>query len=133
MKLFFLVLAIFTSLLGDEYAVVANKHMEDLSTNQIRAIYLKKLLVVHDIKVIPLNLDARDPLRTKFDQQILEMSFDRLQAHWTKEHYLGHRPPISLKSQESIKAFVKKVDGSIGYINIENVDDSLKILYKWSD
>lgn len=133
MKLFFLFLAISTSLFADEYAIVANKHMEDLSTNQIRAIYLKKLLVVHDIKVVPLNLDARDPLRTKFDQQILQMSFDRLQAHWTKEHYLGHRPPISLKSQESIKAFVKKVDGSIGYINIENVDDSLKILYKWSD
>jgi hypothetical protein len=61
------------------------------------------------------------------------MSFSRLKTYWTKEHYLGHRPPISMKSQESIKAFINKVDGSLGYINIENVDENMKIIYKWRD
>ena len=107
--------------------------MEDLSPSQIRAIYLKKLILIHDTKAVPINLDARDPLREKFEQHILEMNFDRLQSYWTKEHYLGHRPPISLKSQESVKTFIKKVDGSIGYINIDSMDDSLKILYRWSE
>ena len=133
MRLLFLAFILLTSLFADEYVIIANKHMDDLTATQIKAIFLKKLLVVHDTNVVPVNLDARDPLRIKFDHDVLEMNFDRLQAYWTKEHYLGHRPPISLKSQESIKAFVKKVDGSIGYINIENVDDNLKILYKWSD
>jgi hypothetical protein len=38
-----------------------------------------------------------------------------------------------MKSEESIKAFVKKVDGAIGYINANSVDDGVKVLYKWSD
>jgi hypothetical protein len=133
MKLF-LAMFIFSNIaFSYEYVVIANKNMEDLSPSQIKAIFLKKLILINDIKAVPLNLDARDPLRTKFEQKVLEMSFDRLQSYWTKEHYLGHRPPISLKSQESVKAFVKKVDGSIGYIEMDNMDDNLKILYKWSD
>ncbi len=133
MKLIFIILLLSQFAFGHEYVVVANKHMEDLSPSQIRAIFLKRLLFIGDMKAVPLNLDARDPLREKFEQHILEISFDRLQSYWTKEHYLGHRPPISLKSQESVKAFVKKVDGSIGYINIDSMDDSLKILYRWSE
>ena len=133
MKLFLAMFLFSNIAFSHEYVVIANKHMEDLSPSQIKAIFLKKLILVNDIKAVPLNLDARDPIRTKFEQQVLEMSFDRLQSHWTKEHYLGHRPPISLKSQESVKAFVKKVDGSIGYIEMDNMDDNLKILYKWSD
>lgn len=132
-KLFVVIFLFSNIVFGHEYVVVANKHMEDLSASQIKAIFLKKLILVNDIKVVPLNLDARDPIRTNFEQHILEMSFDRLQSYWTKEHYLGHRPPISLKSQESIKTFIKKVDGSIGYIEMDNMDDNLKILYKWSD
>lgn len=133
MKLFLLIFFLSNIAFSHEYIVIANKHMQDLSPSQIKAIFLKKLIVINDLQAVPVNLDARDPLRTKFEQQILAMNFDRLQSYWTKEHYLGHRPPISLKSQESIKAFVKKVDGSIGYIEMDNVDDGLKILYKWSD
>ncbi len=133
MKLFLAIFLLSNIAFCHEYVVVSNKHMEDLSSSQIKAIFLKKLILVKDMKAVPINLDARDPLRAKFEQKILEMSFDRLQAYWTKEHYLGHRPPISLKSQESVKAFLKKVDGSIGYIEMDNMDDSLKILYKWSD
>ena len=133
MKLFLVIFLLSNIAFGHEYVVVANKHMEDLSLSQIKAIFLKKLILVNDLQAVPINLDARDPLRAKFEQHILEMNFDRLQSHWTKEHYLGHRPPISLKSQESVKAFLKKVDGSIGYIEMDNVDDGLKILYKWND
>lgn len=133
MKLFLAIFLLSNIASSHEYVVIANKHMTDLSPSQIKAIFLKKIIVINDLQAVPLNLDARDPLRAKFEQQILQMSFDRLQAHWTKEHYLGHRPPISLKSQESVKAFIKKVDGSIGYIEMDNMDDNLKILYKWSD
>lgn len=118
---------------ADEYVVISNKNMKDLSPSQIRAIFLKKLVLVGDIKAVPVNLEARDPLRLKFEQDILDMSFERLKSYWTKQHYLGHRPPVSMKSQESIKAFVKKVDGSLGYISADNVDNSVKVMYRWSD
>jgi len=89
--------------------------------------------IIDDIKIIPINLGSRNSLRLKFEKKILRMNFVRLKSYWTKQHYLGHRPPISMKSQESIKAFVKKVDGAIGYIDKDALDSSLNIVYKWED
>jgi ABC-type phosphate transport system substrate-binding protein len=118
---------------ADEYVIVANKNMKELSLGEIKAIFLKKISFTNDIKVIPINLSSRDAVRSKFEQQILKMNLIKLKSYWTKQHYLGRRPPITMKSQEAIKTFVKKVDGAIGYMNVNNVDDSVKILYKWSD
>ena len=118
---------------ASEYVVVSNKNMRNLSPSQIKAIFLKKLTVLDDLKVIPVNLGARDSLRLEFEKEVLHMSFTRLKKYWIQQHYLGHRPPISMKSDKSVKAFVKKVDGSIGYIHASNVDSSLKIIYRWSE
>jgi len=118
---------------ADEYAVISHKKIKHLSTSQIKAIFLKKITVIDGVKIVPMNLSAGDKLRLKFEKKILKMSFARLKTYWTKQHYLGHRPPISMKSQESVKAFVKKVDGAIGYINVNNLDNNMNIVYEWSD
>lgn len=118
---------------ADEYAVISNSKMKDLSISQIKAIFLKKIAVVEDIEVVPVSLGARDPLREKFENRVLNMSFERLKSYWIKEHYLGKRPPVSMQSVESVKAFVKNVEGAIGYVNAQTVDDSVKVLYRWSD
>ena len=134
MKRFFIAFLIFSSLgLADEYAIIANKKMSDLSLTQIKAIFLKKLLYIDDNVAVPVNLEAKDPLRDKFEADILNMSFAHLKIYWTDQHYLGHRPPITMKSEESVKAFVKKVDGSLGYIEAKYIDNDVKVLYKWSD
>lgn len=137
MKNFILILIsvslVVTLCVANEYAVVSSKYMKKLSVSEVRAIFLKKLTILDDTKMIPINLALRDSLRLKFEQKILKMKFTRLKAYWTKQHYLGHRPPLSMKSQQSIKAFIKKVDGAIGYVDINNVDNSMHILYKWSD
>lgn len=122
-----------SSSLSDEYVIISNKNMKELSPSQIKAIFLKKLTIINDNKVVPVNLGLRDEVRLKFEKKILKMNFSRLKTYWTKQHYLGHRPPVSMKSQKSVKAFVKKVDGSIGYIKAIDVDNDLKIIYKWSD
>jgi hypothetical protein len=120
--------------MADEYAVVSNAKMKDLTLLEIRAIFFKKItLISDDTELVPINLEAMDPLRLKFEKEVLGMSFSRLKSYWIQEHYLGHRPPISMKSQESIKVFITKVDGSIGYLNIKNIDANMKIHYRWSD
>ncbi|MFA6137761.1 MAG: hypothetical protein WC667_06715 [Sulfurimonas sp.] len=119
--------------LGDEYVVISNKNIKELSESEIKAIFLKKLIFIDNFAAVPVNLEAGDSLRVKFEEKLLDMSFERLKSYWTKEHYLGHRPPVNMKSEESVKAFVKKVDGAIGYINANSIDDSVKVLYKWSD
>ncbi len=122
-----------TILLADEYAVIANHKMKDLSTTQIKAIFLKKITVIENINAVPVNLGARDPIREKFENKIIEMNFERLKSYWTKEHYLGKRPPVGMQSEESVKAFVKNVEGAIGYINANNLDSGVKVLYRWSE
>ena len=133
--IFFLIVGFIcvSSSFSDEYVVVSNQNMKELSASQIKAIFLKKLTILNDIKVVPVNLGLGDEVRLKFEKKILKMNFSRLKTYWTKQHYLGHRPPVSMKSQKSIKAFVKKVDGSIGYIKAIDIDNDLKIIYKWSD
>ena len=118
---------------ASEYVVVSNKHMKTLSLAEIRAIYLKKLSYKKDTKFLPINLGLRDEIRKSFEKKVLQMSKSKLKVYWTKQHYLGQRPPLSMKSQEAVKKLVKKVDGAIGYININALDDELLIIYRWRD
>ena len=132
-KLLFAFSLLSFTLNADEYALISNKYIAHLSKNQIKAIYLKKMTMINGQAIIPINLDAGDILRQKFNKYFLHMSFERLKSYWTKEHYLGHRPPLSMKSQESVKKFIQNVDGSIGYINMKNIDEHVIILYTWKD
>jgi len=118
---------------ADDYVVISNKKMQNLSIEQIKEVYLKKLKSINNLEIIPLNLGIRDSLRKKFEKQILHMDFIQLKSYWKKQHNIEIRPPLNMKSAASIKAFVKKVDGAIGYINADDVDDSIKILYRWND
>lgn len=131
--LFILLTLLYSDILADKYVVVANKKMKDISRSELKAIYLKKLSIIDDIKLIPVNLQARDALRFNFENVVLNMSFERLKSYWIAQHYLGHRPPLSMKSQESIIAFIKRVDGAIGYIEAKNLDEDLQVLYEWED
>ena len=121
------------SIYANEYAIVSSSFTQELTQSQARAIFLKKIIFIDDMKMLPVNLGARDKIRNSFESHILEMSFSHLKAYWTKQHYLGHRAPISMKSQKSMKAFVIKVEGAIGYIEMKNIKKPLNILYKWSD
>lgn len=118
---------------ADEYVVISNSKMKDLSAAEIKAVFLKKITVIDGLNVVPVSLGARDPLREKFEKKILEMSFERLKSYWSKQHYLGKRPPVSMQSADSVKAFVKNVEGSVGYINADSLDESVKVIYRWSE
>lgn len=133
LRIIILLSLLFCNSIADNYLVVSNKKMKDISQSKLRAIYLKKLSIIDDIKLIPVNLQARDALRANFENMVLNMSFGRLKSYWSAQHYLGHRPPLSMKSQKSVIAFIKKVDGAIGYIEEKNLDEDLKVLYRWED
>jgi len=120
-------------LFSDEYAVVTNNSVESVTLGQIKALFLKKTGYLGNRAIVPVNLSSRNPIRVSFEKRVLHMSFNRLKSYWTKQHYLGHRPPISMKSQASVNAFIQKVDGSIGYMRLEKVANGMKIVYRWSD
>ena len=118
---------------ADDYVVISNKKMQNLSIEQIKEIYLKQLNSINNLEIVPLNLGTRNSLRKKFQERVLHMDFIQLKSYWKKQHSIEKRPPLNMKSAASVKAFVKKVNGAIGYINAEDADDSVKILYRWND
>lgn len=133
MKKLVLIFLILSFSWSAEYAVIAQKSMSALTIKQIRAIYLKKITILNNKLLVPINLSASSLIRKSFERTILKMGHNRLKAYWTKQHYLGHRPPLKMESQKSVKAFIKKIEGAIGYIETNMVDDDIKILYKWRD
>jgi len=132
-KIFIWIHCLTLYLYANEYALVSNKDIGTINAHQIKAIYLKKLHYFNGIKMLPINLEADNSIRQSFNKHILRMSYEKLKIYWMKQHYLGHRPPLSLHSQNSVKAFLKKVDGAIGYIETKNIDKDMHILLRWSD
>ncbi|MDQ1245620.1 MAG: hypothetical protein QG565_1961 [Campylobacterota bacterium] len=132
-KIALLTIVLATLSFADEYAVIANHKMRDLSTAEIKAVFLKKITVIENMEAVPINLAAKDTIREKFENKIIGMDFERLKTYWSNQHYLGKRPPIRMQSEDSVKAFVKNVEGAIGYINANNLDNDVKVLYRWSE
>ena len=120
-------------LYANEYAVVTRTELGKITKTQMKAIYLKKLHYLKGKKLLPINLESNNPIRKSFNKHILHMSYNRLKIYWMKQHYLGHRPPLSLHSQKSVKAFLNKVDGAIGYVEMKNIEKNMHILLRWSD
>ena len=124
---------LFFSLEASQFVVIANKASKidkQLDANEIRRIYLKKRRYIDTLRLIPLNLSASDPLRESFQRAIMSMSDRQLASYWAKQHYMGRRPPLTMMSVESVIAFVREVDGAIGYVPKEAVDSSVKIIYE---
>lgn len=121
------------SIFAQEYAVVSNKLLAKIPVEQVRAIFLKKMTHLNNIHLVPVNLPVTSKIRQSFENNIVKISQKRLKSYWIKQHYLGKRPPLRMKSELSAVQFVKNVQGAISYVSLKNVNDSVNILYKWSD
>lgn len=134
MKQIILLLTLLYSLQAKEYYVIAHSDVTELTSEQLRAVFLKKLQAQEGVHLIPINMPAKSEVRNIFERDILRMNFQRLKSYWAKQHYQGHRPPLSMKSEVAVMRFVQKVSGSIGYVQTppeEKLSD-VKVIYKWS-
>jgi len=128
-----LLLFLSLSLPAQEYAVVCNKILGEMSLMQIRAVFLKKLTHAKGLHLVPVNLPSDNVVRKSFEEHVLKMQKRGLKSYWVKQHYLGNRPPLVMKSQGSSLVFVKKVQGAVAYATLQDIDASVKILYRWRD
>lgn len=132
--LFILIICNGLTLLSADPLVIAsgeNFGVNAINIDEIRGIYTGKQFRLNNNKVIPLNLGIDNPLRSKFEQNILNENKETLAQYWLQAHYLGHRAPKVFKSQESVAEFLSKVDNSIGYVDEEIAQKyHLKILFR---
>ncbi|MCW8838335.1 MAG: hypothetical protein OQK11_06505 [Thiovulaceae bacterium] len=132
LKIIFLISITF-SLYAGEYAVVVNKKnkIDKISKKQLKNIFLKKRHFIDNQKIVAINVSANMPLRMKFEKSILQMSREKLNSFWTKQHFHGISPPLTQSSTNSVKLFVKNVDGAMGYLPKNLIDDSIKVIYEF--
>ena len=111
--------------------ITARKSAEKLSIKDLRRIYLKRKVLWKDgSKIVPVNLPSTNNLRKAFSHEILGMGHRELVDYWNEQHFKGVRPPVVLDSEEAVKAFVKEVEGAVGYISSKNREPGLIILYR---
>ena len=126
-----LIALLFASLYPNEYVLVTNQtsKVKQLSLHEIQALYLAKKRG----SIVVINQCPSCVARGSFEKNILKQNRSRLNAYWIKQHYLGIRPPKVIQSEQGVKLFLKNFENSIGYIDKANIDNSLKVIYEWSE
>lgn len=127
-----ILLLLLSTLKAEPFVLVTNPKspIDSLSKSQVRMIYLKQRRYWKSIKLVPINLPPESELRKHFEKSLLKMHHSQLENYWIRQHYKGLRPPYRVESVESVKMFVKKVEGAIGYIPLSKLDKDLKVLYE---
>ena len=116
-----------------EFAVVVagTNKVENLSAERIKDVFLKKRRFANGTRLIPINVLGNQLTRLKFEERVLMMSRDELSQYWTTSHFQGITPPATQASFASMKLFVEKVEGAIGYLPLEMVGDDLKVIHEF--
>lgn len=118
---------------AEGFAVVVSREsaIEELSVRTIRDIFLRRRQFEMDVRLVPVNLLGENTARIGFEEGILEMSRDELNRYWINNHFQGVSPPTTQASLVSIKAFVERVNGAIGYLPLTMVDENLKVVHEF--
>jgi len=135
MKYFFTIFIILLiQLSAAKYGVVvtSQKNKIEIPTlRQLKDVFLMKRHYVGNTKVLPINMLLTSTLRQKFEQNVLKISREKLNKYWIKQHFQGISPPITQASARSVKLFIENVEGAIGYLPLNLVDDDMRVLYEF--
>ena len=128
-----ILLGLCQSALAATYAVVISSHVqiEKLGEHKVKDIFLKKRGFSNGIRLISVNLLGDGQARKDFEMRVLHMNRDELNRDWISSHFQGISPPATQASLLSIKRFIENVNGAIGYMPMELVDDRLKVVYEF--
>ena len=94
----------------------------------MRDLFLRKNSYINKQKIIPVNLLADNSARKAFESSILNMDRATLNTYWTSQYLKDIRPPLSKKSYNAVLIFVLNVDGAIGYIPSNMVDNRVRVI-----
>ena len=111
--------------------VASNSVIGELDMARLKDIFLRHRNFEGPVKLVPVNLVGEDPVRIHFEEAVLMMDRDEINRYWISNHFQGIRPPVTQASLQSVKAFVEHVDGAIGYLPVDMVDASLKVIHEF--
>lgn len=101
-----------------------------LTTEDAQRLFLKQKTTLNgglglEVRVLPASESASQAVY----RQVLKMSESRLLAYWSKNIFTGQsRPPQEMSTEEELKHWVSRTPNALGYIDVMNVDDQVKVL-----
>ena len=102
----------------------------DLTVAELSQIYLKKRRYWPDGgPIIPINRDAASEIRARFSAAVFGPLVDRMAVYWKRLYFQGVLPPATLASAAAVKRFVASEPNAIGYVEADDVDDSVRVLF----
>ena len=117
---------------GSTLAVIVNpqNEIENLSIDHLRAIFLRQRKNWPDGRsIVPLNWEARHPLRVRFDQRVLGMGPDDVASYWIDQRIRGgDAPPRALNSALLIVGIVSNLPEAIGYVLLSDATPRGKLV-----
>jgi ABC-type phosphate transport system substrate-binding protein len=118
-----------------ETLVIVNKNakVETLDKEQIADIYLgKSPTLPNGEQVIAIDYNENIPLRDTFHSATTGKTQSQLKAYWSRLLFSGKgTPPKEVDDEASMKKLVADNPSIIGYISSENVDDSVKVVFRF--
>ncbi|MBN2317802.1 MAG: hypothetical protein JXR49_01940 [Acidobacteria bacterium] len=113
---------------NSDFIVVANKQMAGSSINKkaLKGIYLREVKNWgNGNKIIVVNLEGGGD----FYQNLFGKSLVQMQAYWLNMRIkYSVELPVTKKDSASVKQFVASNKGAIGFIDKNDLDDSVKVL-----
>ena len=115
---------------AQEIVLVSRKSPgETISERTAARVFLKERLFWKDgSRIVPVNLPPDHAARQTFSQAVLRRERRELVAYWNEQHFKGVNPPVVLESEDAVKAFLRQVDGAVGYLRSDQVDPDFTVL-----
>lgn len=118
---------------AEPIAIIVNKNnpQNDISLRELDNIYkLKTVKWSNGGQIVPINrgFSSTAGIREAFSKIVHNMSLDDVQAFWLGQRYKGITPPLTQQSSVAVKRMIANVDEAIGYVYVNEVDSSIKIL-----
>lgn len=107
----------------DSYSVIV--HMDNptevINRKTLSKIFLKKRSkweYAGGIKIMPVDIIVRKPVRTTFTNEIHHKRIAAIKAYWQRQIFTGRGvPPPELQNDLQVLEYVQKNPGAIGYIS----------------
>ena len=115
---------------GPDIVLIARQEPgETVSDRTAARLFLKEKMFWKDgVRIVPVNLPPDHEARERFSRSVLKRGRRELVEFWNEQHFKGVNPPVVLESEEAVKAFVRQVDGAVGYVRRDHLDPDLKVL-----
>lgn len=117
-----------------EHAIVLITHLDnplkEISKRELGRVYLKKQRYwSNGERCVPIDQSGTTQMRQGFYRIVLDKDPSEMKRYWMQETMTGNAsPPVTLDHSATVKRYVRKIKGGIGYIYADEVDETVKVL-----